>query len=480
MMTVDAHIVPPLVSAAFACAYLAMVALGPAFWKSPGAGWLAAAPLVALIGLLGWAFGGSEPTPISAAIQTGGGLFAALFGFFGAVRASGRSPPVEAYLIIAAVGTAATAVIAASATSMAAPMLASAALGAAFSAYAAGSLFHQGRWATARILAPPFVLIAAMEGVRFLVIAHDSAAPMAGPATMLSAAALCAALAALPPGVIAAHERRARRASDGRAEEAEGAARSKGRFMDAISHELRTPLNGVLGVIELMRVEALGKIPSDYAPLIAEAGKSGARLLELVSSLLDISEMEAGALSLSESGVDLRRAVETAGEEAAEKAAARGVSIEVSVSPFAPRRINGDPRRIATMLSALVDNAVKYARPHGAARLWLGRGARGGAAFIVADDGPGLTPDEVQVALRLFGRVGGVDNPQNGAGVGLTLAAGIAAAHGGRLMVDGRPGRGVIVHVEFPAERTEADRETGGFGLPWEAPAPKRQSLSAP
>ncbi|MEM7546961.1 MAG: ATP-binding protein [Pseudomonadota bacterium] len=109
--------------------------------------------------------------------------------------------------------------------------------------------------------------------------------------------------------------------------------------------------------------------------------------------------------------------------------------------------------RARRMLVNVVDNAVKYAALHGRIDIVLrGRSEESGYEIIISDDGPGIAADDIAVALELFGRVGGVDDPFAEPGIGLTIAANIAAAHEGRLSINSVPGHGTNVVIALPAE----------------------------
>ncbi len=260
-------------------------------------------------------------------------------------------------------------------------------------------------------------------------------------------------------GLIALRERQARRALNAALEKVEAASEAKSRFLYGVSHELRTPLNGVLGLSELMRQEALGALPDPYRRFTGEIHRNGERLLELVSDLLDIAGIEQGEMKLEEREIDLDEMLATLAARHAGAASERGLVFTCRRLPGAPRRIVADGPRLCKMLSHLVGNAVKYAPEGGSVAVRIRSTPEGGARFSIKDDGPGLSEQEIAVALELFGRVGGVDNPANGSGVGLTLAAEIAKAHGGALRIKSEKGRGAAVSVPLPAARTQPETE---------------------
>lgn len=261
-------------------------------------------------------------------------------------------------------------------------------------------------------------------------------------------------------GMIALRERQAQRALKAALAKVEAASEAKSRFLYGVSHELRTPLNGVLGLSELMRQEALGALPDPYRKFTGEIHRNGERLLELVSDLLDIAGIEQGEMRLEEADLDLDDMLASIEARHRERADSRRLAFTCRRLPGAPRRIVADGPRLRKMLSHLVGNAVKYAAEGGAVSVRIRPTAEGGARFSIKDDGPGLTEQEIAVALELFGRVGGVDNPANGSGVGLTLAAEIAKAHGAPLRIKSAKGAGAAISVPLPAARTQPETES--------------------
>ncbi|HEY3353212.1 MAG TPA: ATP-binding protein, partial [Polyangia bacterium] len=106
-----------------------------------------------------------------------------------------------------------------------------------------------------------------------------------------------------------------------------------------------------------------------------------------------------------------------------------------------------DPGRLAQAASNLVSNAIKYA-PSGAIRVAV-RLEGDEAVLSVADEGPGITPEEREAIVQPYVRLGRGETRQ-GVGLGLTIVAAIAAAHGGRLIIDSALGQGSTFTLRLP------------------------------
>lgn len=251
-------------------------------------------------------------------------------------------------------------------------------------------------------------------------------------------------------GMIALRERQARRALRAALARVEASSEAKSRFLRGVSHQLRTPLNGVLGLSELLRAEPHGPLTEKYRAYVNGIHDNGARMLDLVTDLLDIAAFETGNMDVSYTEVNIAELLGRISARHEPDAAKRAVRLVVSREDDAPATVMADRERLSRMLSHLLGNAIKYAAAGGVAALLVKRADSGGAWFLIEDDGPGMSAEDIEIALELFGRVDGVENEANGAGVGLTLAQEIARAHGADFEIRSVKGDGAQVSVILP------------------------------
>ncbi|MFV3077256.1 ATP-binding protein [Niveispirillum fermenti] len=237
--------------------------------------------------------------------------------------------------------------------------------------------------------------------------------------------------------------------------------RAKGQFLANISHELRTPLNAIIGFSEILRDELLGTLGApQYREYANDIHEGGLHLLRLVNDLLDIARMDAGALELRESWVEIGALIERCERLVREKAVERGVPLRIDVSPPGIR-ILSDEVRMKQMLVNLMGNAIRFSESGQRIDVRVRLDAITGDMLIeVADQGIGMTVDAMRIALEPFAQVeGGHNRRQPGAGLGLPLARGYAEAHGGSLTMQSTPAVGTTVTVRLPAARV------GGTGM---------------
>jgi two-component system cell cycle sensor histidine kinase PleC len=231
--------------------------------------------------------------------------------------------------------------------------------------------------------------------------------------------------------------------------EAELASRSKSEFLANMSHELRTPLNAIIGFSDLIR--HLGGANPDrnveYAGNISDAGR---HLLNIISDILDISKIESGTATLSFEKHGIRDLVESSIIFVRERIEEKNQTLNVRLARDLPT-LMVDSRRIKQILINLLSNAHKFTPARGRIFLIAERTADGGASIAVADTGPGMTPEEIMVALKPFGQVR-TDHlhSHSGTGLGLPIALALAKQHDGDLAVASETGAGTTVVLRLP------------------------------
>ena len=231
--------------------------------------------------------------------------------------------------------------------------------------------------------------------------------------------------------------------------EAELNLRSKSAFLSTMSHELRTPLNAIIGFSDIIRQPgaATPAQASDYADHIANAGR---RLLNVVSDVLDMSRLESGSLTLDMLPLYIGDVLEVAVENAGPLFEAKHQSVDLRLEAGL-LDISGDPKRLRQLFANLLSNASKFTGEKGRILVMSKAVKGGGVTIAIADTGVGMTHEQIVLALKPFAQVQGhLSRTQEGAGLGLPLAMGIAKLHGGSLYLDSQPGAGTTAVVTLP------------------------------
>ncbi len=234
--------------------------------------------------------------------------------------------------------------------------------------------------------------------------------------------------------------------------EAESANRTKSDFLAHMSHELRTPLNAIIGFSETIEREMFGSIGEkryvDYAHDIHESGR---HLLLLINDILDLSRVEAGAITLSESEVDLRAASAAVERLVRERAHTKALKLTWDFPPDLPA-VKSDERILQQILINLVTNAIKFTPQGGRVTIAARVEGDGGTALEVRDNGIGMRAEDIAVALKPFGQVtSNLIAPTEGTGLGLPLCQRFAQALGGTLALQSEYGKGTTVTLRLPA-----------------------------
>lgn len=242
------------------------------------------------------------------------------------------------------------------------------------------------------------------------------------------------------------HQRHRLALSEERQRIAEHANAAKSRFLANMAHEIRTPLTGVLGMTELLAHTALNERQHQYADAIR---RSGVLLLRQVNDALDVARIEAGRLELNPAPFDPAAILREVADADAGLAAQKHLQIGIEVASDVPRAVRGDALRVKQVLFNLTHNALKFTT-HGGVTLKLERDD-GGIVYRVADNGPGMTPEE---CARVFQRFEQADQGrmQRGSGLGLAISRELVSLMGGRIGVQSAPEHGSTFSVQLPLQ----------------------------
>ena len=171
--------------------------------------------------------------------------------------------------------------------------------------------------------------------------------------------------------------------------------------------------------------------------------------------ILDVSKIQAGKLTVDLEPMQLKPVLDSCLLIVEAKAREKGIEVETSVAADLPE-IMGDSLRIKQILINLLGNAVKFTPDGGRIRIEVMKVQDGFVGLTVTDTGPGMSPTEVETAMRPFGRVDTAFNKRHeGTGLGLPIAYALSRMHGGDLRIDAQKGAGTRVTVILPVAREE-------------------------
>ncbi|RDJ14406.1 sensor histidine kinase [Rhizobium grahamii] len=247
-------------------------------------------------------------------------------------------------------------------------------------------------------------------------------------------------------------EQQLRQEAQNRAADARSANDAKSRFLAAVSHELRTPLNAILGFSDILLGEYFGKFENErqreYVGLVRD---SGAHLLSVVNTMLDMSKIEAGRYELCLEPFDIASVVRACEAMLALQAKTKGVSLTSRVQRGLDEVI-ADQRAIQQILINLVGNAVKFTDAGGA--ISIDASMRDGVLNLcVSDTGIGIPGDKLEMLGQPFVQIqNDYSRRFEGTGLGLSLVKGLVALHGGDFAIASTPGAGTIITISIAAD----------------------------
>jgi signal transduction histidine kinase len=253
--------------------------------------------------------------------------------------------------------------------------------------------------------------------------------------------------------------------------------RIKGEFLKLASHELRGPLSVIGGYLSMIEDGSLGPLSSELIPVVPILGSKVREMTLLVDQMLETARLEDQKLALQIRTFDLRDVVTSTIE-----------AMRILIPPthrldvVLPRRallVEGDASRLGTVLSNLIDNAVRYSPDGGTVevRCTVRQSARQ-VMIEVTDQGLGISADDIPRLFVRFGRIVTADNSHiSGTGLGLYLSQEIVRRHGGEISVRSQLHKGSTFSVTLPLaapvrRRTEA--RTAPVGRRPQDPAGRR------
>jgi PAS domain S-box-containing protein len=248
-------------------------------------------------------------------------------------------------------------------------------------------------------------------------------------------------------------------------ETAEEMNRLKSSFLANMSHEIRTPLAAIIGYADLLQRQSSSS--SDISGHVQQIQESGERLLNTLNSVLDLAQLESGALQPVPERFDAREELTGVARSLRIHADRKDLALRLDW-PNEPLRVCMDKGILSRIATNLLHNAIKFTR-EGYVRIGCVRGPDGnGVVLEVEDTGIGIEDDFLEELFGPFRQEStGLNREYEGSGLGLTITHHLTELADGRLEVESEKGRGTTFTVYLP--------DTGGISRKKEVPSTRRE-----
>ena len=228
-------------------------------------------------------------------------------------------------------------------------------------------------------------------------------------------------------------------------EVAESASKAKGEFLSNISHEIRTPLNAVVGLAYILKQSKLDSSQLEFVEKLENAGRG---LIDLVSGVLDVSKIEAGAMELEKRPFSARHLMDSLADLMTGAVADKPIEFVVSVAPNVPDHLVGDETKLRQVLVNLAGNAVKFTE-NGYVKVGVTLDQLDKQhcvlRFIIQDTGLGMDAGAMKRLFQSFSQAdSSISRRFGGTGIGLALSQKLVELMGGTISAVSAPGQGSL------------------------------------
>ena len=228
----------------------------------------------------------------------------------------------------------------------------------------------------------------------------------------------------------------------------------KTKFLANIGHEFRTPMNGILGFIELLQHTELDKQQREYINMINRSSKN---LMLNIETLLELSQLQGGRLSLDESTFNLLPEMETQAHNFCIQGRDKGIRVLTFIDPKLPQEVFGDIKKIKQVMHSITQNAIKFTPRGGRVIIevkLLKRQQNGDCSvgFSVKDTGDGISEEQIALIHEPFTAGNHADERL---GIGLSLSYGLVNLLNSELRISSKRGEGSYINfvLNFKASK---------------------------
>ena len=253
------------------------------------------------------------------------------------------------------------------------------------------------------------------------------------------------------------------------------AERLRSTFLQHVSYELRTPLTNIIGFTQFLEDESVVSLNAKQREYVGHVMTSSSALFAIINDILDLATIDAGAMELNLSNIDVRETIHAAMEGLADRITEGGYDIQVIVSDDIGL-LQADAKRVRQVLFNVMSNAIGFSDP--GASVMVAALRRGDEIVLkVSDQGRGIPPEILAKVFERF-ETHTAGTRHRGLGLGLSIVRSIVELHGGRVMIDSVPYQGTVVTCVFPVKAKDkktlsenGEKQAQSFGLDTHEPS---------
>ncbi|MCJ8345444.1 response regulator [bacterium] len=237
---------------------------------------------------------------------------------------------------------------------------------------------------------------------------------------------------------------------------AQAGAESKSMFLSTVSHEIRTPMNAILGFSGMMLEDGVSEKHLKYLKIIQE---SGTNLLSIIDDILDLSDFEAGKISIESDTFNLHQLLKETIDHYKSQAERSNVELLLEINPNISKYCIGDAKRLHQILINLLGNSFKFTQK-GRIILYVDRQNTREITLQVVDTGRGIKKDQRKRIFEAFSQSqSAIDREFGGIGIGLTIVRNIVKLWSGDVKINSSFGDGTTVKVTLPIKEDNWQEE---------------------
>jgi signal transduction histidine kinase len=223
-------------------------------------------------------------------------------------------------------------------------------------------------------------------------------------------------------------------------------------FVHHVSYELRSPLTNIIGFANLLGDDAFGPLTDKQREYLGYITTSTNALLAIINNILDLATIDAGAMNLNLSEVQIRGTMESAVEGVQDRLVKDNLRLDIA-APGNIGSFTADERRLRQILFNLLSNAVGFSPAGGVITLAAAR-QPDAVVFTVSDQGPGIPPEAKDKVFDWF-ETDPRGSQHRGPGLGLSLVRSFVELHGGTVSIESGASGGTVVTCTFPTQQAE-------------------------